>query len=229
MRPFIASAAIALTFAAPVAAEGSRTLVELFTSQGCSSCPPADALLGQLATRDDILALSLHVDYWDYLGWADDLADPGFTARQKGYAHEWSARQIYTPQIVVNGQRPVVGSKPAKVLDALAKARPAPVAFDLEREADGLRIVARALGDLPDQLTIHLVRYQPHVERQIEAGENQGRKIDYHNVVTDWTVAGTWDTYAALDRTVPIDGSEPVAIILQDGTNGPVIAAAAIP
>ena len=229
MRHLLASTVLAVTLASPVVAEGSRTLVELFTSQGCSSCPPADALLAELAARDDVLALSLHVDYWDYLGWKDDLADPAYTARQKGYAHEWSARQIYTPQIVVNGRTPVVGSKPGKVLSAVDTAQAAPVAFDLARGDGGVQVVARALGTLPDQLTIHVVHYTPRVERDIEGGENSGRSVTYHNVVTDWTVAGQWNTFAPLDRVLPVQPDGAVAVILQDGASGPVIAAAAIP
>src|SRR5215213_8380181 len=86
-----------------------QAVVELFTSQGCSSCPPADALLTDLAQRPDVVALTLPVDYWDYLGWKDTLASPAFTARQRAYAHGRSDRQVYTPQIIVNGSRPCMG------------------------------------------------------------------------------------------------------------------------
>ena len=229
MRHLLATAAIAVTCATAVAAEGARTLVELYTAQGCSSCPPADALMAQLVARDDVVALSLHVDYWDYLGWADDLANPAFTARQKGYAHAWNARQIYTPQIVVDGQTAVVGGNAAKVLNAITMASEPPLAMDLVRSPGGLRLVARALGTVPGEVTIHVVRYLPRVERDIESGENVGRHAVYHNVVTDWAVAGTWETYAPLDRQIPVAGGGPVAVILQDGTDGPVLAAAAIP
>src|SRR4051794_13625985 len=90
-------------------------VVELFTSQGCASCPPADALLSELAKRPNVIALSFPVDYWDYLGWKDTLAQPAFTARQRGYAHLRGDRQVYTPQLIVNGRKPCVGSDRAQI------------------------------------------------------------------------------------------------------------------
>ena len=96
-------------------AEPPRAVVELFTSQGCSSCPPADALLADLARQPDIVALSFPVDYWDYLGWKDTLAHSAFTARQKAYAHSRSDRQVYTPQMIVNGKKPCIGSDRAQI------------------------------------------------------------------------------------------------------------------
>src|SRR5919107_210452 len=108
----------------PALADPPRAVVELFTSQGCSSCPPADAVLADLARRPDIVALSLPVDYWDYLGWKDTLAHPLFTARQKAYAHGRGDRQVYTPQAIVNGTKPCIGSDRAQI-EALAAAGPA--------------------------------------------------------------------------------------------------------
>src|SRR5918998_4558273 len=117
-RPTLWLAALAaalLSALARRAAAGPQAVVELFTSQGCSSCPPADAMLVELAARPDVVALTLPVDYWDYLGWKDTLAQPGFTARQRAYAHLRGDRQVYTPQVVVNGTRPSVGSDKAAV------------------------------------------------------------------------------------------------------------------
>src|SRR6056297_1329329 len=96
-------AAALASFTAPALAD-DPVVVELFTSQGCSSCPPADAMLGELAERDDVIPLALHVDYWDYIGWADIFADPAYTRRQKGYAHATGQRMVYTPQMVIDGQ-----------------------------------------------------------------------------------------------------------------------------
>ena len=106
-------------------------VVELFTSQGCSSCPPADAVLHDLASRDDVLPLALHVDYWDYIGWKDQFAKPSHTNRQKAYAHVGGRNMIYTPQMVVQGQEDVVGVKAMKLAELIEKHRNAPVLVDL--------------------------------------------------------------------------------------------------
>ena len=102
-------------------AQTSPVVVELFTSQGCSSCPPADAMLHKLAERDDVIALALHVDYWDYIGWKDEFAVPAYTKRQRGYARTNGRRMIYTPQMVINGQDDVIGAKPMDVSDLIQK------------------------------------------------------------------------------------------------------------
>src|ERR687884_289212 len=107
LRPL---AALFLTILSGLAVASPQAVVELFTSQGCSSCPPADAMLGELARRPDVIALSLPVDYWDYLGWKDTLAQPAFSARQRAYAGARGDRQVYTPQVIVNGATPCVGS-----------------------------------------------------------------------------------------------------------------------
>src|SRR5918996_4983900 len=115
LLPFLA--ALVLLAAPPLArAQTNPVVVELFTSQGCSSCPPADALLAELAGKDGVIALALHVDYWDYLGWADSFASPAFTARQRAYAKKAHSRTIYTPQMIVQGEDRLVGSDDEMVL-----------------------------------------------------------------------------------------------------------------
>ena len=106
-----------------VAGEGALNVVELFTSQGCSSCPPADALLADLADRDDVLALSFHVDYWDYIGWKDPFASPQYTQRQRVYSQVFGKRYVYTPQMVVNGSFEMTGSDRAGVLKRIRRRR----------------------------------------------------------------------------------------------------------
>ena len=116
LRPFLcALAATGLFSVAEGRADDMPVVVELFTSQGCSSCPPADALLHELSKRDDVIPLALHVDYWDYIGWKDSFAQPAFTARQRGYAQASGRRAIYTPQMIIGGQFDVVGNRPMDV------------------------------------------------------------------------------------------------------------------
>ena len=145
LSKMVAAAWMAL---AGVAAAGEAVVVELFTSQGCSSCPPADRILGELAERDDVIALALHVDYWDYLGWKDEFASPQYTKRQRAYARAAGERTIYTPQMVIGGQDHVIGSRPMKVSQAIQKhiAKAQPVRVQLKRNGDTLTIVARALS-----------------------------------------------------------------------------------
>src|SRR5690606_9121092 len=113
-------------------------VVELFTSQGCSSCPPADALLSELAAQPGVIALALHVDYWDYLGWKDSFASPAFSARQKAYAKSFGRRSIFTPQMVVQGRQALVGHDAPSVLSAIAEGltEQATVNLALRREGD---------------------------------------------------------------------------------------------
>jgi len=203
------------------------TVLELYTSQGCSSCPPADAMLLELAERENIIALSLHVDYWDYLGWKDDLASPAYTARQNGFSRAAGTRTVYTPQMIIGGRDHVIGSKPMEVVNQLNAhdLEVDPVEITLVREGDDLRITATAEG-VSGEAVVQIVRYIPRVERDIGRGENAGRTIVYANVVYSWTNAGTWDLSAPLEMNAVLSGSEPVAVIVQDGTDGPILGAA---
>ncbi|MBV2361260.1 DUF1223 domain-containing protein [Thalassococcus sp. CAU 1522] len=214
---------------APVAAkaQANPVVVELFTSQGCSSCPPADEILGSLADRDDVIPLALHVDYWDYIGWKDSFAQPGFTKRQKGYAQTGGRRSIYTPQMVINGQEDVVGSHPMKVADLIQKHRESPkkAAVTLERRGNSLVIRAKANGQIAP-CDIHLVRYKPSESVKIRRGENAGQTLAYSHIVKDWSVVGRWDGALDFETTVQINGSDPVVVLVQTPRYGPIIAAA---
>lgn len=203
-------------------------LVELFTSQGCSSCPPADELLAELATRDDVLPLALHVDYWDYIGWADSFARPEHTKRQKAYAHVAGARSIYTPQMVVGGVDHVVGFKPMKVVDYMEanRAKLADVAITV-RVADGVLTVECKTGEgdtLPKKILVDLVRYEPSHEVEIRHGENAGRTFTYANIVRDWQRLAKWDGVAPITLTTEA-GTGRHALILQEPGPGRVLAA----
>ncbi|WP_370402096.1 DUF1223 domain-containing protein [Sulfitobacter sp. JB4-11] len=229
MKHFVlAFFAMALAWAQPVVAQDNPVVVELYTSQGCSSCPAADAILHELADRDDVIALALHVDYWDYIGWKDPFASPAHTKRQRAYAAAGQRRTIYTPEMIVQGQTDIVGAKPMKLSEAIAKhARQASaVALELERRGDMVRIQARALADPAEPLTVHMMRYTPERTTQIKRGENAGKTLRYANVVEGWQVLGTWDGTAPLSIDAPAAGALPTVVILQSGKAGPIRAAA---
>ena len=216
-----------IALAGAAAADGP-VVVELYTSQGCSSCPPADHLIGQISDRDDVIALALHVDYWDYIGWKDEFADPSHTTRQRTYSRLAGKRTIYTPQMVDGGVDHIVGTKAMKLADLLNahKAKPDPVDVTLRREGDRVRISAVADQALPKGATIQLVSYTPEATVSIRRGENAGRKLDYHNVVRQWIVVGDWDGTGTYSATVRVPRNTPVAVLVQTGGQGPMLGAA---
>ena len=226
-------AALAATFtlliAAPLLAQSNpAVVVELYTSQGCSSCPPADKILHKLSTRDDVIALALHVDYWDYIGWKDTFADPRNTVRQRSYARAAGTRTIYTPQMVIGGKTHVVGNRPMDVMEAVAeqKGKNTGVYLELERNADRLTIMANLSHGRSKAMLVQLVRYMPTSRVDIRRGENAGRTIDYTNVVTEWREIKKWDGSKPLEMNVAIEGSDPVVVIVQAARQGPILAAA---
>ncbi|MFT7595250.1 MAG: hypothetical protein ACI8R4_002578 [Paracoccaceae bacterium] len=220
---------ISLLHSAPVQAQSGPVVVELFTSQGCSSCPPADALMQKLAARDDVIALALHVDYWDYIGWKDEYGDPSFTIRQKAYAHAGGRKMIYTPQMVVNGQEDVVGAHAMELLDLIAKHKAAApvVAVDISRTGSTLaiRLIAHQ-GDVAGPLDVHLVRFTPLRHAHITRGELAGQDLAYANIVDDWTVLGQWDGQASTEMQVEIDGPRPAVVLVQRAGHGAILASA---
>lgn len=179
-------------------------VVELFTSQGCSSCPPADEMLADLAVRDDVLALSWHVDYWDYLGWADQFAQPQFTQRQQAYARSWGERAIYTPQMVVGGRDTLIALRPAELMTMLQTqmARPTEVMVTSRPQQDGYRIELTPRAAISGRAAIILVRYAPSRKVKIRAGENRGLEMEYRNVVLAAERIAEWDARAPLGMTV---------------------------
>ena len=231
MRKFMAALSMASSFALTPALADSPVVVELFTSQGCSSCPPADEMLRDLATRDEVIALGLHVDYWDYIGWADTFAQPEFTKRQKSYAAAAGERMVYTPQFVVGGEERIVGAKPMKVMEAVLNRAEAPerVELSVTREGETLRIAALRLDGRPVPLLVQLVRYRPEASVLIEQGENAGRKLHHANIVTSWTLLLRWNGSEPLEVTAPIEGALPGAVIVQEEGPGAILAAARMP
>mgnify|MGYP001946920862 CR=1 FL=1 len=167
--------AFLITLAAPAAAQERPVLVELYTSQGCSSCPPADAFLHKLASRDDVIALALHVDYWDYIGWKDSFARPEYTARQRAYAKVANRRMVYTPQMIINGTDHVVGTRPMDVKDLIRKHHggASEVALSVAERQGKLEIDATAAAGTGGTATVRLFRYLPQETVAIKRGENR--------------------------------------------------------
>jgi len=223
-----------LSAAALPAAAGDRplTVVELFTSQGCSSCPPADQLLGELAARHDVLALSFHVDYWDYIGWRDTFARPEFTKRQQHYAKRFRHNSVYTPQIVVNGISEATGSDRGAVLALLAGATAGTVAVGIAHQGDGLRLTAAAVVDGP-AADLWLVSFDREHGVEIAKGENRGRTILYSHVVRGLWKVGSWSGLATEETVQPAGwpgaAGDCWAVILQARGDGRILGAAQIP
>jgi hypothetical protein len=194
VRTSAAMALGALLAASGATAADTRAVIELFTSQGCSSCPPADKLLAEYAARDDILALSFNVDYWDMLGWKDTLASHDNTERQRNYALARGDGQVYTPQAVIDGRTHVVGSNRAAIESALgasANGLAVPIGLSLSGDALSVDIGTSASAGLP-HATLWLVMYDPSVTVAIERGENTGRTITYSNVVRKLRPIAMW-------------------------------------
>ncbi len=219
----IASTALA---AGTDARPAPKAIVELFTSQGCSSCVAADAYFAELAKRPDVVALSLHVDYWDYLGWRDTLDDPAHTERQRSYATVRGSNRVYTPQIVVNGQADFVGSDRGAVDAAIANSTlPIPVTM---RRGDGTVEIEVGGVSVPHRwpATIRLALITSETEVAIARGENAGSTIEYYNVVRTMRPVGMWSG-DAVKITLPehelmANGIDGCAIIVQeDLPNGP--------
>ena len=228
MRLFLLWIATALALALPAKAGDRPVVVELFTSQGCSSCPPADKFLHKLADRDDVIALAMHVDYWDYIGWKDSFASPALTARQRAYARENNRRMVYTPQMIINGGDHVVGNRPMDVTDVIDRHRgqAETIELALARNGDTLTISAQPKSRLKGPLSVQLIRYRPRATVDITRGENAGRTLSYANIVTDMQLLQSWDGRAPLRLQANVKGDLPVVILIQRGRHGLVEAAA---
>jgi hypothetical protein len=230
MRKLIASLALGLlSLTAPAARADGPVVVELFTSQGCSACPPADALLTQLAEREDVIALALHVDYWDYIGWADTFASGQFTRRQHAYARHAGQRMVYTPQMIVGGVERVVGYEPMDVAELIAQYRVVdyPVEVSLSRVEGGivLRAVASMALEEPGMI-VQIVRYMPSEMVEIRRGENAGRTVEYSNIVTEWMRVGDWSGAEPYELQLVDDSALPIAAIVQMAGPGQILGAA---
>jgi len=203
-------------------------VVELFTSEGCSSCPPADALVGELARRPGVIALAYHVDYWDDRGWRDRFSLPESTRRQRGYVRRLEKAGAFTPQIVVSGDTSLVGSNRAAVEKAVAGDRDA-LRMSLSREGDHLHIYF--LEAWRESMDVFLVSYLKEATARIDGGENAHRVLKHFNVVRSFEQLGTWNgrpqRMVAPLAELPRDASA-VAVILQRKNQGAVAGAATL-
>ena len=204
-----------------------RAVVELFTSQGCSSCPPADKVIGELAKDPSVIALSMPIDYWDYLGWKDTLADARFSARQQAYSRVRGDRGVYTPQVVVNGSAHLVGSDRAGIEGAIGDTRKTdgvmslPVSMTLAGKQITVSVAASEKGPAATHGEIWICSISKEVSIAIGRGENRGREVTYHNVVRNLLKVGDWNGSAG-SWTVPLEnisreGVDAAAVYVQDG------------
>ena len=231
-----AFALCALGVSATSAAElrkGPKAVLELFTSQGCSSCPTADALLDKLSRRSDIVALAYHVDYWDYIGWPDTFGAKANSDRQRDYAEGFGSARIFTPQLVVNGRGSVVASREGEVDAALAAAA-LPVTIDLTVGDDGMLQISVPPGEGKREAVMWLVTFVDRAEVEIERGENKGKTVAYTQIVTDRQVLGMWESTTGAEMRMPIGEllnkpANGIAVLIQEERNGmpgPILGAA---
>ena len=235
LSPLLFAVAFALAASSAAHAGGPVTVVELYTSQGCNSCPPADEMLGDIAARDDVVALSLHVNYWDYLGWKDTFATDVTTSRQRNYGRTMRGGRVYTPQMVIGGTVHVVGSNRYGVEWAMLSDKhraPNPVEVSLDTDEDGTVIahVGAAAGGESGSATVWLFRYDSRQQVAIGRGENAGKELTYTNVVREVRDIGTWRG-AAMDIPLALSdlaagGRDGCAVVVQRDRLGPVIGAA---
>lgn len=210
-------------------------VVELFTSQGCSSCPPADALLETYVKRPDVLALTFPVDYWDYLGWKDTFASPRYSERQRAYAAKRGDGSVYTPQVVINGRAHAVGSRKKEIdKTIIAMSTLAPLSVPVTtRSADNMVLIE--FGEQQDarelsNVTVWVAIIQRAGEVSIHRGENGGRSLKYYNIVRELAPVGMWSGKAETIRLDPasvgMKKADACAILVQEGHGGPIIGAA---
>jgi len=225
---------LGLLAAAPAQAapdERPPVVIELFTSQGCSSCPPADEFLTELAMRPDVIALSLHVDYWDYIGWKDPYGSPMMTERQRRYAGALGLRYVFTPQMIVDGRQSLVGSDRVAVESAIVAARVREKTVRVSFRSAGGGMVVIAAGPAPKAgATVWQAIYDSDHETEVKRGENSGRNIRNVNVVRSVERLGTW---TGEELEIPLSlanaaarGRYGCAVIVQEGRSGPIIGAA---
>ena len=203
----------------------ANVVVELFTSQGCSSCPPADKVLQELAEDNDVIVLGWHVDYWDYLGWKDESSAPQNTARQNGYRVRWNLRSLYTPQAVIHGETQVIGSNEAEIrmyIDQFQAEKPM-VEIGINFDGDRALVeVSPRVSGLPTA-DIFLVRILSDATSEIKRGENAGKTIRYVNIVEELTLVSQWNGKAAIKMAIPVDVSSEYVLLIQAKEFGPVL------
>jgi len=236
--PILSAALVATLLVAPATGaeirDKPKAVLELFTSQGCSSCPPADAKLMELQKRGDVITLAYHVDYWDYIGWTDTFGAKANTDRQKSYAQSWGSSMIYTPELVVNGLKGVVGSRDKEVSGALDGATLVlPVALSVDDKMLSISVGPQSGGS---NAAVWLVTFKDHQSVAIDRGENAGQTMDYTQIVTSRQMLGMWDPTSGTHLKLPLSeimagGANGAVILVQtdkDGLPGPILGAASV-
>lgn len=219
--------AVVLCFWMPAAVVAQNVVVELFTSQGCSSCPPADKVLHDLALEDEVIVLGWHVDYWDYLGWNDEFASPENTKRQMGYRDRWNLRSLYTPQAVIHGEAQVVGSNEREVRMYVGQFQAEKPMLEIEATASAgsaqIRVSTKT-SKLP-AAEVFLVRIIPDASTDIRRGENAGRTINYVNVVQDITWIADLNGRSSVEILTAVDSDSYYVVMVQAKNFGPILGA----
>jgi hypothetical protein len=202
-------------------------VVELYTSQGCSSCPPADALLGELSQMPNVLALAFHVDYWDSIGWRDHFALPTAVRRQRQYVETLGLSSAFTPQVVVDGRSSFVGSDKRRILAAIAEPlNTIPISVEVAR---GVLTVSVPERQDRERYDVNLIAYLPQADTNVERGENSGRTLREFNIVRQFRSLGVWNgrwsVFRAPVDSFPADATR-VAVLLQRDQQGPIVGSA---
>ena len=202
-------------------------VVELYTSQGCSSCPPADALLGELSQMPNVLALAFHVDYWDSIGWRDHFALPTAVRRQQQYVETLGLSSAFTPQVVVDGRSSFVGSDKRRILAAIAgPLNTIPISVEVARRVLTVSVPERQDRERYD---VNLIAYLPQADTNVERGENSGRTLREFNIVRQFRSLGVWNGRESVFRapvdSFPADATR-VAVLLQRDQQGPIVGSA---
>jgi hypothetical protein len=227
VRDCLACAIVVACTSTPFSNAGAepRAVVELFTSQGCSSCPPADKLLAQFALDPSLVPISLPIDYWDYLGWRDTLADPRNSARQRAYSHVRGDREVYTPQVVVNGTVHTLGSDKEAIEAAIAASHKSVLTMALPvtmKISDGRILVSVPGGEAHSLAEVWICGLLKSATVAIGRGENRGKTITYHNVARHWVKLGTWngktETWSLPIQDFGDEGIDEAAVMVQGGT-----------
>ncbi|MEL6978146.1 MAG: DUF1223 domain-containing protein [Pseudomonadota bacterium] len=230
----LSAAAALLLVAAPKPAAADPVLVELYTSQGCYLCPEADAFLGELAERPEVIGLSLNVDYWDYIGWKDTLALPENKERQMAYAEAHRETAVGTPHMIVHGANAMAGGQKRAILNSVAQAAAEPaeatVALDHAEGAVSITITPASDAAAAGAASIIVAPYRQEVEQAIDRGENAGKSLTYHNSVLRIERIGGYDGAATTLRAALPSDADGVAVWVQRdveaGPVGPILAAA---
>lgn len=229
MRNLIASLVMAVFGTVAYADDdGSLVVVELYTSEGCSSCPPADKILTKIAEREGVLALALHVDYWDYLGWKDRFSMAKFTKRQEYYNMALGSRyRLVTPQMIFHGQSYVAGAKAGKIEQHLEKLKDQSdtVLLSVQKQEAGYRVTINPRGIAVASADVFIVQYTPNYVSKVKGGENRGLTLNHTNIVTSWERVGVWNGQRGWHVEQPFVEGMQAAVIVQTADSGPILAA----